>query len=385
MTDDESVAAELSRRVRANVAELLAEFSALAGSCDPNTTDLGTTDQISMFKERLADFVTRFGSMRRTRVAAHVLNGYQRATDPALTNLAHACSALELFHAAALVHDDIIDESDTRRHHPTLHTGWGVTLAEQRNGDLPSRRPARLGLAAGLLGGDVLLVLCARAIGRVNEPVRERTTEFFQDVQLRTVVGEFQDVLLEHRRVNADRSAITSMAVNKTAWYTVIAPMTLATLCAEADDEVLPLLDTVGSAYGEAFQLLDDLNGLLADSATTGKNPLDDMNTGKATLLHHLVRSHATADELALLRQVYGHGHCTESDLTYYRGLVRAHGDRIIGELQTLLEGARVRLREAGFSGRTIDHIEHELIPHDRLPVLSTERFPPWQRVSTRR
>ncbi|MFS8103307.1 polyprenyl synthetase family protein [Lentzea alba] len=376
MTDDESVAAELSRRVRANVAELLAEFSDLAGS-----SDLDTSGQISTFTQRLADFVTRFGSMRRTRVAAHVLHGYQSVTEQALENLAHACAALELFHAAALVHDDIIDESDTRRHHPTLHTGWSV--AEQRNGD--SSPPARLGLAAGLLGGDVLLVLCARAMGRVEEPVRDRMTEVFQDVQLRTVVGEFQDVLLERRRASADRGAITSMAVNKTAWYTVIAPMRLAALCAGADDDVMPLFDTAGSAYGEAFQLLDDLNGLLADSTTTGKNPLDDMNTGKATLLHHLVRDHATADELAVLRQVYGHGRCTGPDLARYRGIVRAHGDRVIGELQTLLGRARSRLRDAGFSDRTIDHVEHELIPHDRLPVLFTERFLPWQKVSTRR
>ncbi|HEX8866150.1 MAG TPA: polyprenyl synthetase family protein [Lentzea sp.] len=366
---DDSVAAELSRRVRANVAELLAEFSALAGS-----SDRGTTSQISTFTQRLADFVTRFGSMRRTRMAAHVLNGYERVTEPALENLAHACSALELFHAAALVHDDIIDESDTRRHHPTLHTGWGVQVAAQR-----------IGLAAGLLGGDALLVLCSRAMGRVDEPVRDRMTEVFQDVQLRTVVGEFHDVLLEHHRVTADRGAITSMAVNKTAWYTVTAPMTLAALCAGVDDDVLPLFGTAGSAYGEAFQLLDDLNGLLADSATTGKNPLDDMRTGKATLLHHLVRSHASADELVVLRQVYGRGHCTEPDLARYRGLVRAHRERIIAELQTLLGRARSRLCEAGFSDRTIDHIEDELIPHDRLPVLFTERFLPWQKVSTRR
>ncbi|MFC7588230.1 polyprenyl synthetase family protein [Nonomuraea antimicrobica] len=189
----------LVEHVRANVARLLDEFAALtAGS---RSTGTG----VAAFTQRLSDYVARFGSMRRTRVAAHALDGYRRTDEATVAMLGHACAALELFHAAALIHDDIIDESPTRRNHPAFHLGWvGADLTGGADGRvtapvsalIPS---ARLGIAAGLLGGDALLVLTARAIDRIPSPARDRVGGFFQEIQLRTVVGEFQDSVLEYQ------------------------------------------------------------------------------------------------------------------------------------------------------------------------------------------
>jgi len=360
-----STCARLVEQVRANVAELLDEFATFAD-------DAGTGGRTGadVFAKRLRDYVMRFGSMRRTRVAGHAFDAFLGGDDAGLRALGQACAPLEMFHAAALIHDDIIDESPTRRHQPAFHMDWsGIGYGAE----LSPISSARLGVAAGILAGDALLVLCARAIDRVAHPAKERVADFFQQMQLRTVVGEFQDSVLELAGPGVDRAAITEMSVGKTAWYTVIAPMILAAHCAGVDDTRIPLLIEAGSAYGEAFQLLDDVNEIIGDPAVIGKSSLDDMKAGKATLLHHIVSTHATADQRAVLDATYGRGDCTDADLDQYRRLVDAHSARVFGDLRALMDKARSLLREAGFRHHSISRIEDELAPYQLLPALLNE------------
>ncbi len=365
ITSGASTGTWLVELVRSNVSDLLDEFATVAD--DAGT---GMSTGVDVFARRLRDYVMRFGSMRRTRVAGHALDAFPGADDAALRALGHACAPLELFHAAALIHDDIIDESPTRRHQPAFHMGWSGTAFGSEPTPISS---AKLGIAAGILAGDALLVLCARAIDRITHPAKERVADFFQQMQLRTVVGEFQDSVLELAPPGVDRAAITEMSVGKTAWYTVIAPMILAAQCAGVDDTRIPLLIEAGSAYGEAFQLVDDLNEILGDPTVTGKSSLDDMKAGKATLLHHIVSSHASAEQRAVLDAAYGRDDCTESDLDQYRGLVDAHSARVFGDLRALMDKARSLLREAGFRHQSITRIEDELAPYPLLPALLNE------------
>src|SRR5690606_18067123 len=110
-----------------------------------------------------------------------------------------------------------LDDSPVRRNHPAFHIGWDevaeTTTVTPTAGAAPPAEPSSvvslpLGVAAGLLGGDVLLVLCARSIDRIDGPLRRRISGFFQEAQLRTVIGEFQDSLLEHRRTSVDRASV---------------------------------------------------------------------------------------------------------------------------------------------------------------------------------
>ncbi|HLS77746.1 MAG TPA: polyprenyl synthetase family protein [Nocardia sp.] len=362
----------LAERVRANVAELMAEFDTLSRAAH------GQAGEVLTFSRRLDDYVMRFGSMRRTRVAGHILAGMRADDHRGLTALGHACAALELFHASALIHDDIIDDSPVRRNHPAFHIGWDevaeTTTVTPTAGAAPPAEPSSvvslpLGVAAGLLGGDVLLVLCARSIDRIDGPLRRRISGFFQEAQLRTVIGEFQDSLLEHRRTSVDRASVRAMSVNKTAWYTVIAPLILAARCAEADEDRIPPLLEAGAAYGEAFQLLDDLNEVVLDPAITGKNALDDLRTGKATLLRQILETAATPAERRILAEVYGRPDGTERELARYRNVVEVHREHITGELLALLDRARAALVAAGLDDRTVRAVEREIDPHDTFPI----------------
>src|SRR5690606_8650022 len=199
--------------------------------------------------------------------------------------------------------------------------------------------------------------------------LRRRISGFFQEAQLRTVIGEFQDSLLEHRRTSVDRASVRAMSVNKTAWYTVIAPLILAARCAEADEDRIPPLLEAGAAYGEAFQLLDDLNEVVLDPAITGKNALDDLRTGKATLLRQILETAATPAERRILAEVYGRPDGTERELARYRNVVEVHREHITGELLALLDRARAALVAAGLDDRTVRAVEREIDPHDTFPI----------------
>lgn len=343
--------------VRIEVLSLISELSSL--SAGSNTSGL---PEVSLFHERLRDFVTRFGSMRRTKVAAHVMDGLGASGSASLEALASACAGLELFHAAALVHDDLIDSSDTRRNSPTFHIGWGagpgsVKAVKDKGNQL------ELGVVAGLLGGNALLILSARAIDQVPLTHRAAIARLFQEIQLRTIFGELQDSVLEAKCAAAGVEAIAEMAINKTAWYTVIAPMMFGAYCAGQGDELLGPVVDAGSSYGQGFQLLDDVTEVLGDPAVTGKSPLDDLRSGKATRLHHLVASQCTAEEKVQLDQVYGCHDAGGAELAIYRALVDRHWTAVNEELNDLFGTARARLYSVGFSERTVYDIENELNP----------------------
>lgn len=343
--------------VRIEVLSLLSELSSL--SAGSNTSGL---PEVLLFHERLRDFVTRFGSMRRTKVAAHVMDGLGAGGSDALDALASACAGLELFHAAALVHDDLIDSSDTRRNSPAFHVGWGAGTGSVKALNDKGNQ-LELGAVAGLLAGNALLILSARAIDQIPAAQRAAIARLFREIQLRTIFGELQDSVLEANCADAGVDAIAEMAINKTAWYTVIAPMMFSAYCAGQGDELLGPIVDAGSSYGQGFQLLDDVIEVMGDPAVTGKSPLDDLRSGKATRLHYLVASECTAEEKGQLNQVYGCRDAGDAELDIYRALVDRHWPAVNEVLQDLFGAARARLYSAGFSERTVYDIENELNP----------------------
>lgn len=343
---------ELCALVQRKVSVAMADFSALTG--EANRPDVS---EVSEFADRLGCYALQLGSMRRTRIAGHAAHGLDADDDSTLEALGSALAALEMFHAAALIHDDILDDSTCRRGSPAFHVGWSS---------------AETAAAAGILGGDALLVLSASAVDSISSPARDRVASFFREAQLRTIVGELQDSVLAQQRTPVERAAITQMSVNKTAWYTVTAPIVMSWFCGGRTESPTGVL-AAGSMYGEAFQLLDDLTEIFIDPRITGKSPTDDLRSGKATLLHHLVDSHCDDRQRERLHRVYGAVDGGESELAQYRRLVTECGGEISTELRKLMREARARLQSSGFDSATIDNIESELFP--REAVLHPKEF----------
>ncbi|MFD1236789.1 polyprenyl synthetase family protein [Pseudonocardia benzenivorans] len=203
--------------------------------------------------------------------------------DPAAAGAAlRAVSALELLQACALVHDDLIDDSATRRGRPTVHVEFA---GRHRDGGWSG--PAdRFGAAAAILLGDIALAwaddtlqssgLDAAALARAGAPWRAMRTE--------VLCGQYLDVLAQ---ATADTSTAAAMRVNrfKTAAYTVERPLHIGAALAGADDRLVAAYRGFGTDIGIAFQLRDDMLGVFGDPDVTGKPAGDDLREGKRTLL----------------------------------------------------------------------------------------------------
>ncbi|RKN48271.1 polyprenyl synthetase family protein [Micromonospora endolithica] len=205
-----------------------------------------------------------------------------------------ALSALELLHTFALVHDDVMDASATRRGRPTAH----VAVAAQHAAAGHRGDPERFGEAVAVLIGDLCMVWADRLLAQATvAPARLLDVRrCYDQMRVETVAGQYLDVLGESDSVNWSVDRALRVARYKTASYTVQRPLLFGACLAGAEPEA-PLstaYSRYGLAVGEAFQLRDDLLGVYGDPETTGKPAGDDLRIGKPTTLLMLARQLAT-------------------------------------------------------------------------------------------
>ena len=209
-------------------------------------------------------------------------------------------SALELLHACALVHDDVIDASATRRGSPTTHRSF-AELHRQR-GWLGSDE--QFGISAAILLGDLALVWADDIVAEAElaPDAQRRVRRVWSDIRAEVLGGQYLDIVAEARGVDSIASA---MQVNtyKTASYTVMRPLQLGAAAAADRTDIQALFRDLGTDLGVAFQLRDDVLGVFGDPAVTGKPCGDDLRSGKRTvLLAEAVRLAERSDPAAAQR-----------------------------------------------------------------------------------
>lgn len=201
-----------------------------------------------------------------------------------------ALAALELLHTFALVHDDVMDASATRRGRPTAHR----TFAAQHTAAGQTGDAVRFGEAGAVLVGDLCLVWADRMLAHSGLPASTllEARRCYDQMRVETVAGQYLDILGETDARNWSVERALTVARYKTASYTVQRPLLFGAALAGLGRDV-PLTaaySRYGLAVGEAFQLCDDLLGVYGDPATTGKPAGDDLRNGKPTVLLMLAR-----------------------------------------------------------------------------------------------
>lgn len=198
-----------------------------------------------------------------------------------------AGAAFELFQAAALVHDDILDRSDTRRGMPSVHRAF-----EARHRELGWRHDAEhFGVAAAILAGDVALALSDATFSRALEGSArpERARAEMERMRFEVMLGQYLDVAAEMAPPAADpheaERAASAVVEHKAARYSAVHPLAFGGLLAGADDALVAAFEEVSLPFGIAFQLQDDLLGVFGDPEATGKPAGDDLREGKRTVL----------------------------------------------------------------------------------------------------
>lgn len=236
--------------------------------------------------------------------------------------LLRACAALELLHASALVHDDLMDASDTRRGRPATHRGFAAAhRGAGWRGD-----PDQYGAAAAILLGDLLLSWAEELLRRCGLPLEQVAPALavFDRCRSEVIAGQFLDVSVQARG-RADVETAMTVLRYKSAKYSIERPLHVGAALAGAGPETLARLSAFGLPLGEAFQLRDDLLGVFGDPATTGKPAGDDLVEGKRTVLVALALDGASSSDAELLDGALGTP-LTEAEVAVLRRIIDDSG-----------------------------------------------------------
>jgi geranylgeranyl diphosphate synthase type I len=251
--------------------------------------------------------------------------------------LIRACAALELLHASALVHDDLMDASDTRRGRPATHRQFARDhQAAGWRGD-----PEQYGAAAAILLGDLLLSWADELLRRCGLPLEQVSPalDVFDVCRSEVIAGQFLDVSVQARGL-ADVEAAMTVLRYKSAKYSIERPLHIGAALAGAGPETMAELTAFGLPLGEAFQLRDDLLGVFGDPAATGKPAGDDLIEGKRTVLVALALDAASAADAARLDASLGRS-LDDAQVAELRDVIDSSGahaqvEAVIGELAEL-------------------------------------------------
>lgn len=278
-----------------------------------------------------------------------------------LAAVVDAAVGLEFFHAAALVHDDIMDNSDTRRGLPAAHRRFG---ALHEDGAWLGA-PDAFGTSGALLLGDLLLAWSDELVSGALDSLADRAAARaaraeFDRMRQEVTLGQYLDILEENAWRSVPDAELLGRAqrviVYKSAKYSVEAPLTIGGAMAGGTPEHLEALRHFGLPLGIAYQLRDDLLGVFGDPDVTGKPAGDDLREGKRTVLVATARRQLPPTAVRLLDELLG-----DPDLD---------GDQI-GMLQaTLRESGAVDAMEQGIA----DQVERALHALDRAPLAASAR-----------
>ena len=277
--------------------------------------------------------------------------------DRGLPAVVSVAAALELFHAAALVHDDIIDSSDLRRGRPSAHRAFERLHRENGwDGDA-----AEFGASTAILLGDLLLgwadELFEEGLASLGDrdAANAARAEFFR-MRTEVTVGQYLDVLEEDSwRSRPDAEALPRahrVIVYKSAKYSVEAPLAIGGALAGGSLAQLASLRAFGLPLGVAFQLRDDMLGVFGDPAVTGKPSGDDLREGKRTVLIGLARQKMPPTAVRVLDELLGDPSLDDAQVRMLQNTMRDSGaaDQVERIIAHNVRVAREALAEAPLS-----------------------------------
>ena len=253
--------------------------------------------------------------------------------------LVGAAASLELLHACALVHDDVMDASATRRGRPSAHTAFAsMHRAHSWTGD-----PEVFGTAAAIVLGDLLLSWADAMFARAGVPAGSARGVYDEMRQL-VMAGQYLDVLSQARGA-FDADEALRVIEFKTSKYTIEGPLHLGAAVADAPAPVFEVLTGYGLALGEAFQLRDDVLGVFGDPSVTGKPAGDDLREGKHTLLTALAMQAARPAQAHTLRAGLGDRGLDEAQVAELREVIVATG--ALGQVEQRIAERAAQARTA--------------------------------------
>ena len=296
----------------------------------------------------LRDFIRSGGKRLRPAFCFWAFVG--AGGDPESTEIIDVGAALEMLHTFALIHDDIMDDSDRRRNKPSVHALF-ITTHESKQWKSESRR---FGEGAAILIGD-LAAIYADVLFSKRDNISEG---IFNELRIELCVGQYLD-LMGTATSSVDPVKAARIEEYKSGKYTVERPLHLGAALAGRFSELNESLSAVGLPMGAAFQLRDDLLGVFGDSEVTGKPVGDDLREGKLTPLIAAAAARANSSETTQLQRI-GHRNLRDDEIFRLQEILVSTGarDEVEREIKRLTEESMRALSESKISREARNALE---------------------------
>lgn len=301
----------------------------------------------------LLDAVAALLSGGKRLRAAFLYWGYRAVGHPDSAALVRLATAMEFFQAAALLHDDVMDDSDTRRGMPAAHRA----LAARHQREAWSGDARRFGMAGAILAGNLCLNWTEELYATSGIPADHlaRARPVFDRMRTQLMAGQFLDVVESARSWNgidtAARIARASRVIRyKSAKYSIEQPVLIGACAGGAEPEQVSALSRYGLDLGHAFQLRDDVLGVFGDPVATGKPAGDDLREGKRTVLIAHALEGAGEQGRRTIEGLLGRPDLGPDDVEALRDAIVGSGavERVEAEIARLAGVARNALTGAG-------------------------------------
>jgi geranylgeranyl diphosphate synthase type I len=277
-----------------------------------------------------------------------------------------AAASLELLHGCALIHDDVMDGSSTRRGRPSVHASF--TQLHSHGGFTGD--PRVFGTAAAIVLGDLLLSWADAmfAASGFDGDAARRARAVYDDMRQQVMAGQYLDALVQARGDFSAEDALR-VAKYKTSKYTVEGPLQFGAAAAGAPPDVVAAISAYGLPLGEAFQLRDDVLGVFGNPGRTGKPSGDDLREGKQTMLVALAMEAADPSQAGILRSGLGNRELDEPGVAAICDVIVSTG--ALARVETRIAERTVQAR-AALNGSGINADAREVL--DQLAVAATVR-----------
>jgi geranylgeranyl diphosphate synthase type I len=254
-----------------------------------------------------------------------------------------ACASLELIHVCALMHDDVMDASDTRRGAPAIHKAFEAMHRDQKL----IGSSAQFGISAAILLGDLALVWSAKMLHQsgIDNQSLIRSLPMYDEMRVELMAGQYLDI---YEQAFASESVERSLKVAryKSGKYTIERPLHFGAALGAANENLFKTYSDYGLPLGEAFQLRDDVLGIFGNPDETGKPAGDDLREGKRTVLLAKTMELADEDSKAVIKNALGNPNLTLKDVTEIREIIVACGalERVEELISALTSNAQLAL-----------------------------------------